>query len=67
MAHAELEGKILRVNSKLCEMLGYTQDELLQATMSSLAHPEDRQIGFEYIHKVRMGELENFTLTRRYL
>lgn len=67
MAHAELGGKILRVNSKLCEMLGYTQSALLQLTMPDLAHPDDRQIGFEYINKVHRGELENFTLTRRYL
>ena len=29
MAHASPQGKLLRVNQKLCDILGYTREELL--------------------------------------
>ncbi|MGE0131027.1 MAG: PAS domain S-box protein [Blastocatellales bacterium] len=36
-------GRLLRVNRKLCEMLGYSEDELLAMTVQELTHPEDKE------------------------
>src|SRR5258706_8682950 len=44
IAHTEPEGRFLQVNQKLCEMLGYTRDELLGISAIDVTHPEDRGI-----------------------
>jgi diguanylate cyclase (GGDEF)-like protein/PAS domain S-box-containing protein len=41
--HTSIEGyRILRANRKLCEMLGYAQDELLRMTSTDVVHPDFR-------------------------
>ncbi|CAN5467864.1 hypothetical protein BH11PSE11_BH11PSE11_04430 [soil metagenome] len=41
IAHSGLDGSFLRVNQKLCDMLGYSQHELLALKFSDLTHPAD--------------------------
>lgn len=36
-----LEGKFLRVNPRLCQMLGYTEAELLEMSYQMITHPDD--------------------------
>jgi two-component system sensor histidine kinase/response regulator len=36
-----LDGRFLRVNSRFCDLLGYTADELLQRTWMDLTHADD--------------------------
>ncbi len=40
---ASPEGRFLQVNPALCEMLGYTEQELLTKTGHDLTHPDDRE------------------------
>ena len=41
IAHTSRSGRYLRVNRKLCEMLGYSEAELLQRTFLDVTHPDD--------------------------
>jgi len=41
IAHTGLDGRFLRVNEKLCEMLEYSAAELAQRTFADVTHPED--------------------------
>ena len=41
IAHASRDGRFLKVNRKLCELLGYTEEELLARSWQDLTHPED--------------------------
>lgn len=41
LAHVSPEGKWLRVNRQLCDILGYSQEELLNLTFHDITHPED--------------------------
>lgn len=40
MAHVALDGRLLRVNSKLCKMLGYSPEELTERRAQDLRHPD---------------------------
>jgi PAS domain S-box-containing protein len=40
IAHVTPDGRLLRVNRRLCAILGYTQAELLQKTIMEITHPE---------------------------
>lgn len=41
IAHISPEGKWLRVNRQLCDILAYSQEELLNLTFRDITHPED--------------------------
>ena len=43
MAHADPSGRFLRVNPKLCEMLGYAEEELLRLSWLQVTHPDDAE------------------------
>ena len=42
LAYTDLSGRFLEANRKLCELLGYTQDELLAMTSTDFVHPDYR-------------------------
>jgi diguanylate cyclase (GGDEF)-like protein/PAS domain S-box-containing protein len=42
IAHISLDGIFLRVNPRLCEMLGYREDELIGRSVRDISHPEER-------------------------
>jgi diguanylate cyclase (GGDEF)-like protein/PAS domain S-box-containing protein len=65
IAHTEPEGRFLQVNQKLCEMLGYSRDELLGMSVADVTHPEDR--GIDAVRRAQLiaGELETYSVERR--
>ena len=44
MAHIRLDRRFLRVNRRLCEILGYPEDELLGLTGRQISHPDDLDV-----------------------
>ncbi|MEO8893332.1 MAG: PAS domain S-box protein [Coleofasciculaceae cyanobacterium] len=52
IAQVGLEGQFLQVNSKLCEITGYSREELLTKTIFNLTHPEDRAVNWHYLRLV---------------
>jgi PAS domain S-box-containing protein len=42
MASSDLKGRLIFVNQKFCQMLGYKQAELVGKTIREITHPEDR-------------------------
>ncbi|HXF67692.1 MAG TPA: PAS domain S-box protein [Burkholderiales bacterium] len=67
--HTALDSyRILQVNPKLCEMLGYTREELLGMTSSDVVHPDYRfQDRAEYMEKMLRGEIASFTSERLFV
>lgn len=62
-----LDGRYLRANSKLCEMLGYSLDELLQKTFSELTHPADLQASQEMASQLECGSRNSMAIEKRYI
>ncbi len=67
IAHVDLESRFLRVNRKLCQILGYTQEQLIQRTFFDVTHPEDHGISQDCFNKLMNGETDAFTVEKRYL
>ncbi len=57
----------MRVNRALCEMLGYSEEELLGRSYTEDIHPEDREISTERLRQVLNEEEESYKLEKRYL
>lgn len=67
IVHTSLDGKYLQVNQKFCEMLGYSESELIGRTAADFAYPEDRDKGGQSRQLMWEGKLDKFTEERRYI
>ncbi len=61
------EDRYLRANPGFCELVGYSEDELKRTTVQQLCHPEDYSREKELMRQLTAGEIEEFTLEKRYL
>nr|WP_228057262.1 PAS domain S-box protein [Tychonema sp. LEGE 07203] len=67
MAQATVEGKFVLVNQKLCEILGYSRQELIQKRFQDITWPEDLEKELELLRQLLAGEIENYHVEKRYL
>jgi diguanylate cyclase (GGDEF)-like protein/PAS domain S-box-containing protein len=63
----DLEGHLTKVNNKMCEIFGYTKEELERMTVNNIAHPEDMDKSPEFIQRTLRGETDHGTFEKRYL
>lgn len=59
-----LKGRPVQVNEAFCEMLGYTEEELLGKDVWSITHPEE---SLDYLKPVLSGEIPYAQIEKRYL
>jgi PAS domain S-box-containing protein len=67
MALVGLDDRFLLVNRRLCDMTGYSHEEMLAMTTHEISHPEDLPAGLEYSRRIRAGEIERWTREKRYI
>lgn len=60
------EGKWLKVNKSLCDMLGYTEQELLMIDFQSITHPEDLQKDWDNVMLMLNREIQTYQMEKRY-
>ena len=61
-----LDRSHLRVNRAYCEMLGYTEEELLAKPHPEIIHPDDREESADRIQGILVQGAEPYALERRY-
>ncbi|WP_097461657.1 EAL domain-containing protein [Mangrovitalea sediminis] len=57
----------LEVNPALCEMLGYSADELAEMTWLELTHPDDRVDSEAVLTRLTNREIDDFSLEKRFI
>jgi PAS domain S-box-containing protein len=67
LAHVSLDGRFLRVNPRVCEIMGYTEQELSRLSVKDISHPEDRDAADGPRAQVVRGEIDSARLEKRYL
>jgi diguanylate cyclase (GGDEF)-like protein/PAS domain S-box-containing protein len=67
MALVSPEGKWLRVNRSLCEIVGYSETELLVTDFQTVTHREDLGNDLAEIYRLLSGETLTCQLEKRYL
>ena len=67
MALVSPEGQWLQVNAQVCAFLGYPAAELSTKTFQELTHPDDLERDTNYVRQLLAGEIETYTLEKRYL
>jgi PAS domain S-box-containing protein len=67
VAHVAPEGSFIRVNSRFCEITGYTAEELAGIRARQLSHPADWEAAAANVAKAVAGELDSFTSEGRFV
>jgi PAS domain S-box-containing protein len=62
-----MDRRFIRVNRRLCEILGYPEAELLRLTGREISHPDDLDIINEQRPALYAGELDAVRVEKRYL
>ena len=61
------DGRWLRVNQRLCEMVGYTAEELQARRYQDLTHPEDLDTSLRRRRAMLEGEARTYSFEKRYI
>ncbi|MCM8825456.1 MAG: GAF domain-containing protein, partial [Candidatus Omnitrophica bacterium] len=62
-----LEGRPVALNQRVCEMLGYSHEELMKMKLADVVHPEDLPSVKSTFEKLRNGEITRYETERRYI
>jgi PAS domain S-box-containing protein len=67
IGHVGIDGKWLLVNQKLCDIVGYTSQELQLRTYHDITYPADMEVCLKSIEQILAGDIPTFSLEKRYL
>jgi PAS domain S-box-containing protein len=67
MALVALDGRFVRVNRALCEIVGYTSTELAGLTFQAITHPDDIAADSAAAGQLVRGEISRYQRDKRYL
>jgi len=57
----------MQFNDTLCEILGYSREELQQMDWTLVTHPDDRPAEFEALERIMRGESDSYRMDKRLL
>ena len=66
IAECDLQSRLIRVNERLCEMLGRSQEEVLGASIHDLTHPDDLARSDAAFKKL-LDDGQAFDIEKRYI
>ncbi|MDY6899678.1 MAG: PAS domain S-box protein [Cyanobacteriota bacterium] len=66
MALVAPDGKWLKVNRALCEIVGYSETDLLATTFQEITHPDDLEADLDCVAQMLAGEIRTYQMEKRY-
>lgn len=67
MAMTAIDGRVLQVNSALCDICGYSESELLMSNLLMLTYDDDRhKVLSQFVEKLRTNELSSFQVEKTF-
>jgi PAS domain S-box-containing protein len=62
-----LDGRYFKVNQWLCDILGYSMQEMLALSIIDVTLPEDRTISLKRLREIVNGTIDSYTLEKRFV
>lgn len=62
-----MDGRWQRVNPALCDIFGYTEEEMLATDFQTLTHPQDLDADLANAQSLLAGEIQNYQIEKRYV
>ena len=66
IAHVAPDGRWLRVNDRLCAIVGYGRQEMLQKTFQDITHPDDLDKDRQLQAQILTGRIHTYSVEKRY-
>jgi PAS domain S-box-containing protein len=67
LGHVSADGRWLRVNQKLCDITGYSRQEIQELTFRDITHPADLALDVAQTEKISAGKLDHYSIDKRYI
>jgi two-component system, cell cycle sensor histidine kinase and response regulator CckA len=67
MALISMDGRWIRVNRAVCDLLGYAPADLIGFPVERITHPQDVPASREAIRLLQAGEASTYTMEKRYI
>lgn len=67
LAFVSPKGEWLRVNPRLCEILEYTESELMHMKFQDVTHPADLKDDKNMVEKILAGAIDDYLMSKRYI
>jgi len=67
MVIVDLGGRFLEVNRAMCQMVGYSEEELLERDFQSITHPDDLGKDLNYQGRLLKEDIQYYHTDKRYI
>ncbi|MEO8627573.1 MAG: PAS domain S-box protein [Betaproteobacteria bacterium] len=67
IAHVAPDGRFVRVNQKLCDVVGYSREELQSMTFKDITHPHDLAADLDLARRAESGAIDSYSSEKRYI
>ncbi len=67
IVHAAPDGRFLMINQRFCNIVGYTQEEMLTKTFPKITHPDDLNADLEQVQRLLENKVQTFSMEKRYI
>lgn len=67
ICRVDLQGRFIEVNDKMCEIFGYSEEQLLGMNVEAVTHPDDLNKSHSMIASLIEGRQRSFSMDKRYI
>ncbi len=67
LAHVGLDGRWRKINQKLCDITGYSREQLLTRTFQEITYPDNLDKDLDNIQQLLAGEINSYAMEKRYI
>ena len=62
-----VSGQFQQVNSKYCEITGYSKEDMLALTFQTITYPDDLEVDVSNMARLLSGQIATFRMEKRYI
>lgn len=66
IAHVGANGNFILINQKFCDIVGYSQQEMLKLTFQDITHPDDLGPDLNNVQQLLDQDIETYSMEKRY-
>ncbi len=67
ICHADPDDKFLRLNSRFCEIVGYSQYEMLSLKWQDMTHPDDLGADLKNVQQLTDNKVQTYSMEKRFI
>ncbi|MEN6451311.1 MAG: PAS domain S-box protein [Thermoguttaceae bacterium] len=61
------DGRVQHCNQRFCEMLGFSEEEILNRGLAAISHPDDRETDRSLVPRLWRDEIPRYQIEKRYV